>query len=272
MGVAIDTILGTHAGAASTAFSGITRATGTPSTVRNFSQANWAQLTQIIVGSGTLPGAVRIKSPLLVTNVNGITAWFDQNPGTWFLPPTAGQKVYPGDTLTVAVAGTTAAHYTVAYSIYYQTLPGASARLFNPGTVLGNIAYIKPIHIAVTASTTIGHWKTTKLTTTEKLLRPKSTYAILGYISTAALTFVGVKGTFTSNFRVGGPGTVTMWTTTRFFVNLSNLHGLPHIPVFSATTQTAITVCVADKAATTASKITLICAQLANPLPGTTAG
>ncbi|MHB1923347.1 MAG: hypothetical protein ACYCSJ_01500 [Acidimicrobiales bacterium] len=266
MGLAIDTILG-HATNPGTTFTAITRATGTPSQVRSFPQANWAQIEQII-RKGATKGAVRVLSPLLVTNIRGITYTTGETPATWLLPPTVGQKVQSGDTLTVELTGGTAETDVVAYSIYYQTLPSANARLFNPGTVMGAIANIKPIQVTVTTSGTVGSWSTTLVTATENLLKAGKTYAVLGYVTTTALAFVGLKSSTTNNFRVGGPGSTSTIDTTYWFLELSRAHGTPHIPVFNADNRTSVYVTAANDAASTAATITLICAELATNLAG----
>lgn len=268
MGIAIDTILGAATNPGAT-FTSITRASGTPSAVRNFATTDWAQI-EMIVRQGATNGAVRVLSPLLVTNIRGITVTTGESPMVWMLPPTIGQKVKAGDTLDVLVTGGTAETDVVAYSIYYSNLPGAAARLFNPGTVLGSIAYVKPVQVTVVTSPTIGAWSTTQITHTENLLKAGMTYAILGYICEAPLAVVGIKGSETSNFRVCGPGSTSSQVTADWFVQVSKDHGTPHIPVFNADNRTTVYVSAAADAASVATTVTLICAQLSAKLAGAT--
>ncbi len=270
MGIAIDTILGkaTNPG---TTFTAITRATGTPSAVRSFAASDLAQI-EMIVRQGATSGAVRILSPLLVTNVRGITFTTGESPAVWMLPPTIGQKVQSGDTLTVQLTGGTAESDVVGYSIYYNNLPGAAARLFNPGTVLGSIEYIKPVQVTVTSSATIGAWSDTLITHTENLLKAGKTYAVLGYTVSSALAVVGIKGSETNNFRVCGPGATSTLDISSWFLDVSRRHGTPHIPVFNADNRTTVYVSVAADAATVTSTVTLILAQLSTTLPGSAAG
>lgn len=264
MGLAIDTILG-HATNPGATFTGITRASGTPSQVRSFATTDWA-LLEMIVRQGATSGAVRALSPLLADNVRGITYTTGETPSVWLTPPTIGQKLKPGDTLTVQLTGGSAETDIVAYSIYYSNLPGAAARLYNPGTVLGSLGTLKPIQVTVTASATVGTWSTTLVTHTENLLKAHTTYAVLGFVTSVALGVVGIKGSETNNFRVCGPGSTSTDDTAYWFLEVSRRHGTPHVPVFNADNRTSVWVTVANDAASTASTITLICAELTTNL------
>jgi hypothetical protein len=260
MGVAIDTILGKATDPGST-YTAITAATGTPLQVRNFSPSDWATL-EMIVRRGASNGAVRIRSPLLADDVQGIKFLTSESPSAWVIPPDYAQKVQAGDTLTVEVTGGTAETDVAAYSIYYANLPGASARLHMPGDIVGNVANIKPLTVAVTNSATIGTWTDTLITTGDKLVKAGKTYAVLGYLTTAALAVVGVRGSELNNFRVCGPGSTNSMVTAEWFSWISAKHNTPHIPVFNGSNRTAVYVSTADDTASSTSTVTLILAEL----------
>jgi hypothetical protein len=125
------------------------------------------------------------------------------------------------------------------------------------------VANVKPITVAITTSATIGQWTDTVVTTTEDLTKANTDYAVLGYATSAALGMVAVKGSDVSNFRVGGPGSTNLEDTSNYFVRMSDYHGIPFIPVFNAANKNAFFVSTVDSAASTASTITLFCAQRA---------
>lgn len=266
MGLAIDSILVDVAnpGATMTAAT-IVSGNNDSLTIRSFPQTSRAWLEQIIRRHNT-SGGVRVLSPLLHDNVNGITFFTDQTPSWHLLPQDIGQEVYRGDVLTVNVTGDTTHHASVCLTVYYENLDGAQAQLYQLGDVAGNVKSLKALQVAVTASGTVGLWSDTAVNTTDKQLHSDSQYAVLGYMTDTALGAVGVKGQSTGNLRIVGPGSDDVVSTSRFFVDMSQKHGTPHIPVFSALDQGAVFASVADNAASTTANITLMLAELARPL------
>lgn len=261
MGIAIDTILGSAHNPGAT-YTAVTAATGTPLQVRNFATADYA-LLEMIVRRGPTTGAVRIRSPLLTDDVQGIRFLTAESPSAWVIPPDYAQHVQPGDTLTVELTGGTAEYDVAAWSIYYSNLPGAGARLHNPADIAGLVNFIKPVTIAVTNGAA-GSWKDTLITTGDKLVKANTTYAVIGYLTTAALGVVAVRGAETSNFRVGGPGSTNSMVTAEWYDWISRKHGTPHIPVFNGSNRTAFYVSTCDDVATSTATVTLILAELSS--------
>lgn len=261
MGLAIDTICSyvSNPGASFTA-TAVTNS-GDSLTVRNFPQTNRAFIHAAIRRHNTA-GAMRIISPLVHDNVTGLTWYATETPMIAGMPPMAEQTVEPGDLLTIQVTGDTTHYANVYTGIYYENLTGASANLYQWGDVAGAIKNIKPMTVAVTNSGTIGTWTDTVLTTTENQLHATSYYAVLGYATDTALGAIGVKGAFTGNLRVCGPGTTNVEDTSYHFVEKANYHGRPFIPVFNGNDRSAVYVSTGDNAASTTANITLVLAEL----------
>ena len=266
MGLAIDTIL-TELDTPGSAFAAMAVKAGNSDslTIRSFPQTAKARL-EAVIRRHNASGGIRVTSPLLHDNVTGMTWFTDQTPSVHLLPPVIGQEVHRGDVLGVAITGDTTHDSVAALVVYYEDLDGVAAKLYSWGDIAGNVKSVKPLEVDVTASGTVGLWSDTAINTTDKQLHSDSQYAVLGYLTDTPLAVVGVKGQMTGNLRVCGPGSDNAIDTSYWFVEQSQDQGTPHIPVFSAIDQGAIDVSVADNAASTTAKITLVLAELARPL------
>lgn len=266
MGKAIVTVAGTVANP-STTFTAVTASPGDTFTVRNFTPTSRAWLADV-VRRGATAGGVRVRSPLLLDNTQGLRWACPTGTSTVLEPKGKLQGLQAQDALTVEVTGGAAESDGAALSMYYEDAPGANARLANPGDIMGNIAGLFPYVVNAAASGTIGTWGDTAITSLYNLLKANEDYAVLGYVVDAACLAVAVKGDDTSNFRIGGPGTTDQKVTSRYFADLSDKLGAPAIPVINAANAGNTFVSAVDVAASTAVNVTLLLAQLANPFPG----
>lgn len=265
-GLALDTIVtsATNPGAGPTAFT--TAASSDSLVIRNFNNPAICRLIQMH-RRGATSGFFRVRSPLLHDNVRGIMFTSGQTPSLWATPLEQEQKLYAQDTLTAEGSGGGAETDLGILVVHYSDLPGVAARLHTTADIDSIVAYVKPITVAITTSATIGAWTDTVVTTTEDLTRANTDYAVLGYITSAALGMVGVKGSDTGNLRIAGPGSINVEDTSNYFVRMSDYHGIPFIPVFNSANKGAFFVSTVDSAASTAATITLMCAQLSQNLP-----
>lgn len=265
MGLAFDTLLVAATNPGAGGIVGNTAASGDPLSIRNFNQPDTAYLENII-RMGTAAGFVQVQSPLLHDNVFGIRITPAESPSLYSLPAELTQGLQAQDTLTVTISGGAAETDIALLSVYYTNLPGVAARLHSRGDIAGNIKYIKPIRVAVTSSATVGAWVDTVLTTTENLLHANKDYAVLGYMSNAALGAIGIKGIDTGNLRACGPGSTSEFVTTDYFALMSDRTGRPHIPVFNAANVNGTFASVCAATASVAATVELICAELVNNL------
>ena len=144
--------------------------------------------------------------------------------------------------------------------------PGAVARLYSWADISGNVKSIKALEVDCVTSATIGQWSDTLITATENQLHARTDYAVLGYEASVAVVTVAIKGQETGNLRVGGPGPTSSFPTSDYFVQMSNMHGTPHIPVFNADNRNSVYVSTAANTASVATKVTLILAEMATAL------
>jgi len=263
MGVAIDTI-GCYvtAGATNpTSLKTVTVSTGDSLQVRSFPAANWARLEGMTY-QGVAKGKNRVMSPLMHDNVSGLTVASADTDSYHMLGQYLIQQLYPTDTLAAFSSAAAGASGILALSVYYQNLPSSNARLANWGDIAGSIRNIKGLEVDCTSSASIGTWSDTVINTTDKQLHANTDYAVLGYDCDVPVAVVGVKGNETGNLRVCGPGPATSWDTPDFYVRMSQLTGNPHIPVFNSNNQGAYYVSCLANAASVASKVYLILAEL----------
>lgn len=260
MGLAIETVAGSVAnpGAAVTA---VVPSAGDTFTVKNFSQTAYARLVSIH-RLGASAGLAQVRSSSLHDDTRGIRVITKENPSVFLLPREIGQSLVASDTLTVEVTGGTAETDLVALTTFYSDLPAGGSRLKSWGDISGMIKNIKPLEVAVANSATKGAWTDTVITTSEDLLHATKDYAVLGYLVDAAVGLVGVKGAATSNMHFVGGGETNSDDSADCFVRLSELSGLPTIPVFNAADKGGFFVSTIDATASTAGNVSLILAEL----------
>ncbi len=266
MAGAIDTVLGVVTMASSAAKAPLVPATGDSFTIRNFAQTSQAYLDQVAIKSAAKT-TLNITSPLLHDDVEGIQIITAEAPSVLALPRQVQQMLYPQDTLTVQALGGNSDVVAAILGVYYSGIPGLSARLFNPGDVIGLISNIKVLEVDITTAAAAGSWETAVFTTTENLLKANTDYAVLGYLSDVACLCVGLQGIETGNLKIAGPGTTETFDTSEFFIQRSIQTGRPHIPVVNAANAGSLYVVAADSADSTAVKVQLILGQLTQNLP-----
>jgi len=261
---AIDTIA-CYQGTVNSTLAAGTFATGDSGTVRNFPQQASCYLAQTFYDDVTTPLAWRVRSPLLHDNVQGIRFNSTVSAPSRQFPGALNQQLQPQDQLTVELS--TAASTGKALGVlelYYTQLPGAAARLYGPGDIIGNIDNIKPIYIAVgSGANTAGQWYDLVITTSEDLTHANTDYAVLGATFDQAVACIAVKGVDTGNLRVGIPGGTNDPFGPDFLWRLSEEMGMPCIPVINSANKGSTYVSIVSSAATgAAGTITLYLAEL----------
>ncbi|HXG40219.1 MAG TPA: hypothetical protein VNJ28_04680 [Candidatus Limnocylindrales bacterium] len=232
---AIDTVAaGVNTAGAS--FATATPAAGDSLAVRNFPDAASAWLFGVRSQHVTSAQPFRIRSPLLHDNVQGLRFYPQETTSPGELDEATPQRLYPQDVLTVEASTAPATGVAeIVLATYYESLPGASARLYAPGDVDGLIRAIKPVLVTLTAaSLTFNAWAGAALDSVEALLHANTDYAVLGYTTDQPLAAVAVRGIDTANLRVSGPGTTRHDLTRSYFRRLSYVTGLPCIPVINS--------------------------------------
>lgn len=259
----IDTILTFITNTA--ALGAVTVSNGDSLTVRSFAPGTQGYLDDIVLKGGqSVTG--RITSPYLHDTTRGITAITVQAPSVRILGRQAPQAMSTQDVLVAQSLSGGANSTIMALLMYYTDLGASDARLHSWGDISGLIKQVKPVEVDCVASAAIGTWVDTAITTTENLLRANTDYALLGYVVDVACAVVGIKGQDTGSLRICGPGSVLSFVTAEYFIDKSNDTGRPYIPVINAANVNNTFASVADNAASTAVKVQLQFAELAQNL------
>lgn len=235
MGKALEIISGT-ASAPSTTITDITMASGDSKTIRNFENGK-SKLVSAWPTGHTTAGLFQIRSPRMHDNVQGIQF---NNPATATPPPLFSpylQELVAQDTLFIGLSGSAGAGDLMMASllVFYEDLPGNDARLISPADLMSKGVDIMTVQNSLTLTTGPNYTGSQAINTTDDLMKANTDYALIGYEVTVRCGCVGWRGSDTSNLRVGAPGLLgDMLDTRNWFVKISELSGLPCIPVFNA--------------------------------------
>lgn len=262
MGLAIDTIaFGVTNPGAAPASDNTTIATGDSKTVRNFAPTSRARL-DFVCRQGASAGFIGLKSPRLHDVSRGLQWILSETPSTILMPRETGQPVYGADILQITVSGGGAEVDGGAAGIYYYDMPGVTAVLKSPADILPNIVNVKPTEVDCAVSATANAWVDTAINATENLLKANTYYAVLGYETDTAAGAVGVKGPETGNLRICGPGAISGFLLSDYFVAMSYWHNAPYIPVFNANNRANYFASINTIAVAGTIKVTLNLAEL----------
>lgn len=233
MGRAVEVISGKVVNA-STTFTAWTMATGDSNVVRNFDLSYQATLCDAWAQSATA-GLLRVRSPKLHDNVQGIRLGVAAATPQPLFPDEVYQRLYPQDTLTIEQTGGSSETDCGTLLIEYDNLPGADG-------VWSTWDQLKPLvieYVTVETQHTTGgtagdYGGALAINANFDLLKANEWYAILGYLTSAAVNTVGYRSPDFSNYRCGGPGTTQRIDTRDWFLRHALETGRPWIPAFNS--------------------------------------
>lgn len=263
-GKAVDSVLYFSTQAGASAFPTLLAVTpGDSTTIRGVVGESKVRMMALITESDAVGNKFRVTSPLLHDNVTGLTWVAPENPSQFLIPEYASVELNQLDTLTVNGQCGGATTITAVVVISYDDIRGTDADLYRWHDISGDIKYIKAVEVDL-AAIAVGAWTDTAITNTEDQLHANKSYAVLGYSVTPAVTAVGVKGLATGNLRMCGPGFPGTISLSDYFVEMSEYHQMPYIPVFQANDRRAFFVSACNTAAlgAGAAKVSLVVAEL----------
>lgn len=231
-------------------------------TVRNFADASSAWLLDVYATAATL-GALRIRSPRLHDNVQGIRFRDVAAVNRALFPDGVKQRLYAQDALITEMFGGAAETDGFGYVVYYEDLPGSAARLQTWDSIAPRIVNFVNVEVVVAAGAAVGaRSAASALNATFDLLVANTDYALIGYESDVNGLSVGFRGVDTGNLRLGGPMTNERIETRDWFKSLGDALGVPTIPVINSANKAGFLVDTAQVVVGVAANITLILAQL----------
>lgn len=114
------------------------------------------------------------------------------------------QPIYPSDVLSVQANGTAADDVIITLLIYYNQLPGISARLATPEWVQAHTKNYLGINTNLTPGDGVAG-TAVALNAADNRLHANTDYAVLGFTSNLAFASLTMQGVDTGNLKVGGP-------------------------------------------------------------------
>lgn len=251
--------------APSTTFTAWTLASGNSLTIRNAPLETNIRLLSAWADQQTA-GNLRIRSPRLHDNVQGIRLLAVASEVEPLLPMYGAQKLISQDTLTIEQTGSATAGdiETGAILVYYDQLPGIDARFLSPEDVNQRTVNLVGQENSLATGTTGGYSGEESIVAEFDNFKANTDYALLGYLVSAECASIRWRGTDTGNLGVGGPGNeLRKQLTANWFVALSHAFGIPLIPVFNSANKNAILIDAAQDENGTDVIVTSIFAQLA---------
>lgn len=265
MGAALEVITGraTNPGAGPVA---LTPGSGDTFAVRNFDSSAYAYLEDIW-GQSASAGFVRVRSPRLHDNVQGIRVRQIAANTRSLLGDESRQNLYAQDNLIIEAGGGAAETDMYAFLLQYSDIPGLDAQLATWDQVSARLVNLLTIEVATATSATAGDWPAgTAINATNDLLKANTFYAILGYIQDVATCVTALRGPDTGNVRIGGPGTTEALETRSQFVDNSQRLGIPGIPIINSANKQATLVYTAGPAVSANVNVDLIACELSGSL------
>lgn len=228
--------------APSTTITALTMNSGNSNTVRNTNDDSDIFLLNAWADVQTA-GVLRIRSPRLHDNVQGIRLNTVASEPRPLLPFKGPQRLISQDTLALELSGSGTAGdiECAAFLIYYANLPGVEARLITSEEYRSRL--VNQSAFSNTLSTgTAGGWSGEESIVAEMdNLKANTDYALVGYQTDVECNAIRWRGSDTGNLGVGGPG----WAegkefTSNWFLYLADMFGIPLIPVFNSANKNAI--------------------------------
>lgn len=230
--------------------------------VATFPMSARAELAQVQL-AGASSDFCRIRSPRLHDANQGLRLYNGTQKFRPLLPWELYEQLFPADVPIVEIDFTAAATGVVLLTYAYDDLPGVAPRLAMPSEVFPRIVHTSGVEVDVTAGA-IGAWgASSNINSLFDNFEAGADYALLGYVVNVATAGIAITGKDTGNLKIGFPGDPDPWQTHDYFVIASERSNAPFIPIIAANNKGSTFLQSTDVAAATATKVTLLLAQLA---------
>lgn len=230
--------------------------------VANFSLSSSAYLDQVWA-NGASTDFLRIRSTRMHDANQGIRLAVSGITNVPMLPWELDQPLYPSDTPTVELDETAIATGAIAAIYRYNDLPGVNPRYATWEEISGRILAVSGVSVAIGAIGAIGSYSAgAAINSAFDNFEAGADYALLGYETLASRLAIAISGQDTGNMKIGGPGINDAGRTRDWFIRASKEGGSPYIPIIAANNKGSTFVFQADNAASAATTVTLIMAEL----------
>jgi hypothetical protein len=235
---------------------------GSPHTIRDAPEAAAIWLEELWAQNATA-GEVRVISPKLHDNTQGLRFQSPAGAVRSFLGDEVRQRLYANDPLTIQVSGGGAETDCVGALVYYDDITGIQQNLHTWEEVQPRIIEFMGHLVQVTGPTTAGDWSAgNALNSFSSQMKADETYALLGYLCATTELAIGLVGADTGGLRIGGPGPTEAIETRDWFTSLARATGKPCIPFIKANNFASSTLAVARATTGGTDNVTLLFARL----------
>lgn len=263
---ALETVDFALAAAASSGFQAFNPGTNQSGGIRATNGTTVAHLLDV-GGFLSAQGAITIRSPRLHDPTQGILLSQRGGEADVAFPYGAVQTLYSQDNLivgadfNVAPAANAIQHATL--NIYYDDLPGVGGNMRHWAEVAPNVIELVGVEVSPTSGASPGSWGAgVAINSVFDLLKANQLYAVLGFVTSAAVSAVAVQGPDTGNLLCGGPNSLAVDDTRYYFKRLNEESGFATIPVINSANKSGTNVFVASSVAATQYFTTLTLAHL----------
>jgi hypothetical protein len=200
-------------------------------------------------------GALRVRSPRIHDNVQGIRITSAANQPASEVPVQFRQPLVPQDVLIVEQSGSAVCGQIEvgALQLYYEDLTGVQAILADEQTVFDRGQNLVTQELALAPGATGDYTGQQALNALFDTLKANTWYALLGMTVNVLCLGVGIRGVDSGNLRVmvpGDPGSRD--TMAEYFLYKARRWGIPLIPVFNSANKFGIFVDIVQNQAAAA--------------------
>jgi hypothetical protein len=239
-------------------------AAGNAAQVRNFDVSKKALLLGLWTQNQAV-GIGQVISPKMHDDVLGIHWDAPVANMQNIIPEGHPQSLFPTDILAATLSGSAVGGQieTMCALIYYEDVPGLAGRFMTPADVKTKTKQIVTNRNVLVPGIAGGYSGAQAFNLLDNLLKANTDYAIIGYKCNVACAAIRYLGSDFGNLGLGGPGVPNdPDITANWFVRLSELHGLPLIPVFNRNNVGALFIDCAQNQAAAGVTVTTILAEL----------
>jgi len=212
---------------------------------------------------GATAGFIRVRSPRLHDNVQGIKYQAVGAAARNLLGDYPRTKLVPQDVLTVEIAGGGAETDLGALLLSYEDLPGSNGRWATWDQIQPRIVNFVSNEVSITAAATLGDWSAgTAINATNDLLKANTDYAVIGYVCQNSVAAIALQGPDVGGLKAGGPGSTEVLETREWFRRLDIASDLPFIPIISSANKGGTLAFQCDSAAGAANLVDFTLAEL----------
>jgi len=233
----MEILTGYVTGAAGTDFDALTMLAGNSLTIRNAKADSKAYLIGVWALNQANDTWLRIRSPRLHDNVEGMNFAVNAAGVRHLLPMGVMQELIPQDTIVVEMqdAGASSDLDYACLLVWYEDLPGVDGRFISLEEFKTRARNVVAVRNTLTLDTDGTYDGEEAINAEYDVLKANTDYALIGALTRDAIPCVRYRGTDTGNLGIGIPGGVGENSINAgFFLRLAEATGLPCIPVINS--------------------------------------